>query len=191
MRKIGSTSTGSVIIEMTAAQYAALTQVMGPKPGTEEPGTDGLEKKEEVTRPVMAVRRKQGYVRNCLSQLRPDTRKEVFRSIRAMFHGSGGIRDTEIDQMIDSLIKDQYFSIDANGDVRYADEKAKVPSILEEENRGKIKGHPDAQQAGIGPEDQDSLEDAFCPALLTEVPEGDDTVNGQQQIKQFEQISRD
>ena len=185
MRKIGSTSTGSVIIEMTAAQYAAFTQVMGAPATVDEPG-----EKKEAPRPVMAVKRKQGYVRNCLSQLRPDTRKEVFRSIRAMFHGSGGIRDTEIDQMIDSLVKDHYFSIDENGDVTYADEKAKALSILQEENRGKVKGDTYAKHGAIGTKNEDTLEDAFSPALLTEGPECDDAINGHHKVDQFEKISQ-
>lgn len=186
MRKIGSTSTGSVIIEMTAAQYAALTQVMGPKSGVDE-----SEEKKPANRPVMAVHRKQGYIRNCLNQLRPENRQEVFRSIRSMFHGSGGIRDTEVDQMIDYLIKDGYFRIDAHDRVTYADEKDKVLSILQEENRSQVKGDAETEYSGVGPEDEESLEDAFSPALLAEVAEGDNPIDEDQRVEQLQKFAHE
>jgi hypothetical protein len=113
MRKIGATSAGSVIIEMTKAQFAALTQVMDPKSEKKE------EQKKKVEAPVMAITRKLAYVRNCLDKLQPKTRTEVERTIRSMFHGTGGIRTQEIEQILQSLIKDKYLAITKDESVQY------------------------------------------------------------------------
>ena len=169
---------------MTAAQYAALTQVMGPPTGKEE-----QTEKQSAQRPVMAVRRKQGYVRNCLDKLRPDSRSEVFRSIRAMFHGSGGLRDTEIDQMIDSLVKDAYFSIDASGKVHYSDEKARGLSVLKEQNCREVKSDANTKEGGVGTKDENTLEDTFSPALLTEGAESNDSIDGEAEVEPFHKVA--
>lgn len=174
MRKIGSTTTGSVIIEMTAAQFAALTQVItaDPKPEVKKP----------AQLPVMALKRKQTNVRNCLEQLRPENRQEVIRSIRAMYRGMGGIREEEIIQIMESLVKEGYLSFDADERACYADE-GKPVSILQKQNGRKEKGDTYAQKESVATADQASLEKTFTPSLLVEVPEGDQPVDGDAEVK--------
>jgi hypothetical protein len=126
MRKIGATSAGSVIIEMTKAQFAALTQVMEPKSEKKK------DKKKVAEAPVMAVSRKLVYVRNCLDKLQPKTRTEVERTIRSMFHGTGGIRAQEIEHLLQRLIKDKYLAITEDESVQYTGdpENSKLVSTL-------------------------------------------------------------
>ena len=174
MRKIGSTTTGSVIIEMTAAQFAALTQVITADPQPEE--------KKPASLPVMALKRKQTNVRNCLDQLRPESRQEVIRSIRAMYRGMGGIREEEIIQIMESLVKEGYFSFDADERACYSD-NAKPVSILQKQNSREEKGDTDAQQDSVAPAYQGSLEKTFTPSLLVEVPEGDQPVDGNGKVR--------
>jgi hypothetical protein len=180
MRKIGATSTGSVIIEMTAAQYAALTQVMDNKREAEQE-LESEQQRNPVERPVMALKRKQVYVRSCFDKLRPETRHEAIRSIRAMFQGSGGIRQSEIEQMIESLLKDKYFSIDEQGRIRYRD-KDTVISILEEESRREKESKAESQQSAVDAIDKDALEEALSPSLLVEVAKCDQPVDRDSQI---------
>lgn len=157
MRKVGSTSAGSVLIEMTAAQYAALTQVMAPQQPDSEP-------EKPLERPVMALKRKQASVRNCLDKLRPDTRREVARSIKAMFSGNGGIREQEIDLLIESLVKDGYFSFIGGEKVRYAEDKPDATILGEQNNSPLPSPEPPAENT------KNATDEKPAKSLLVEGP---------------------
>jgi len=105
MKKIGSTSSGSVIVEMSEAQFEALSLIQATAkpnvvaPASSEP-TNGLSLKEKIE-----------YVRPRLAKLRPKKKDGAVKSIEAMFQFSGGIGSGEIQKILSALVKEGALTI--------------------------------------------------------------------------------
>ena len=120
MKKIGTTLSGTVIVEMTAVQYDALAQIHAPAP---PPSTPPVTAKPEVVAEVaqMSPTDRVAFVRERISKLRPKKKEGVVRSITAMFQFTGGIDDREIQRVIAALQKSKFFAIDGEGRVTYTE----------------------------------------------------------------------
>ena len=115
MKKIGTTTTGSVIVEMTTQEYDALQQlqVSGSTPATK------VAADHEVA-PRMNHSERASYVAGRLKKLSPKKKDGVIRSIEAMFQFNGGIESSEIEKVIATLQKQKFFAIAPDGRVTYA-----------------------------------------------------------------------
>jgi len=111
MKKIGMTPTGNVIVEMSAAQYDALVQIQSPQ------NHANSEAKPEASK--MTLAEKVAYVRERIIKLKPKKRDGVVNSISVMFQFTGGLQEQEIQKVITSLQREKFFTIDADGGVRY------------------------------------------------------------------------
>lgn len=110
MKKIGVTSIGTVIVEMTTtAQFDALERLQAPSVAADSP-TD---------RAALTGNQCVAYVRERIGKLRPKKRDAVVSSIRAMFQFNGGISDQRIDDVVAALQKESFLSVDADGRVSY------------------------------------------------------------------------
>jgi hypothetical protein len=114
MKKIGTTSTGSVIVEMTTQEYDALQQlqVVGAAPAVK------VATAHEVA-PRMNHSERASYVAERLKKLSPKKKDGVIRSIEAMFQFGGGIESPEVEKVITTLKKQKFFSIAPDGRVTY------------------------------------------------------------------------
>jgi uridine phosphorylase len=120
MKKIGTTLSGTVIVEMTAVQYDALAQIHAPAAA---PSTPPVTAKAEVLAEVaqMSPADRVAFVRERISKLRPKKKEGVVRSIAAMFQFTGGIEEREVSRVIVALQKMKFFYIDADGRVTYTE----------------------------------------------------------------------
>ncbi|KLU05726.1 hypothetical protein RISK_002358 [Rhodopirellula islandica] len=116
MNKVGTTSTGSVMVEMTAQQYEALRQLTKPSPSPAPAVTPSA--KVTDAKPISRAEKIE-HVKQHLKKLSPKKRESVVNSIRAMFQNSGGISQSEVDAMIKALQKSGYFTIATSGKVAY------------------------------------------------------------------------
>ncbi len=108
MKKIGLTSSGSVIVEMSEAHFEALAKLqmtIDPLPQSQ--------------RAVLSPSERVQYVRERIEKLKPKRREGVVSSMRAMFQFNGGITEQQIDHTIFALQKEKFLQIDANGKVSY------------------------------------------------------------------------
>ncbi len=114
MKKIGTTTTGGVIVEMTTQEYEALQQLQvgGPTPAAKVAADH-----EVVTR--MNHSERSSYVAERLKKLSPKKKDGVIRSIEAMFQFGGGIDSAETEKVIATLQKQKFFSISPDGRVTY------------------------------------------------------------------------
>lgn len=114
MRKIGTTSTGSVIVEMSGTQFEALVQLqkdIATAPTKESAAASPA--------PKMNHSQRVEYVAERLKKLSPKKREGVVRSIEAMFQFTGGIEEDEIDRLLTTLGRRNFFSIAPDGKVTY------------------------------------------------------------------------
>lgn len=104
MRKIGSTSSGSVIVEMTEAEFVRLEKaaVVAAKPAK-----------------PMAHNERVDYVRDRLKKLNPKDKEAAINSIKAMFQFHGGITPEESERVIASLQKEKFIAIDEKSKLRF------------------------------------------------------------------------
>lgn len=114
MKKIGNTLAGTVIIEMTSDEYQALNKLQGNSENHPS-ATDGDGKAyDSMTRGERA-----DYVADRLRKLKPKKKDGVIHSIETMFKFTGGITSTEIEAVLKSLVKNNFFTIDESGRVTY------------------------------------------------------------------------
>lgn len=106
MNKIGTTTSGTVIVEMTAAQFDALSQFQG-----------AAVMPSAVVK--MPIAERVAYVRERIVKLSPKKKEGVARSIAAMFQFTGGISDADIEEVIVRLQREKFFAIDETGHVAY------------------------------------------------------------------------
>ncbi|MEX2581314.1 MAG: hypothetical protein WD342_19815 [Verrucomicrobiales bacterium] len=114
MKKIGSTSSGSVIVEMTTQEYDALHQL---QLGGFGPAAKAASAPEVA--PRMNHSERSSYVAERLKKLSPKKKDGVVRSIEAMFQFGGGIEPSEVEKLIATLRKQKFFSIAPDGRVTY------------------------------------------------------------------------
>lgn len=97
MKKIGSTSSGTVIVEMTDAEFARLEKLAAVVTGTEKAMTHD----ERVT-----------YVRERLAKSKPKSKVAALHFIRDMFQFLGRVTGDEAEQILASLHKEKFLTID-------------------------------------------------------------------------------
>lgn len=114
MKKIGTTSTGAVIVEMTTQEYDALQQL---QVGRSAPAAEVAADHEVGHR--MSHSERSSYVAERLQKLSPKKKDRVIRSIEAMFQFGGGIDSSEVEKVIATLQKQKIFTISPDGQVAY------------------------------------------------------------------------
>lgn len=109
MRKIATTTSGTVIAEIPQEQFEALEKILGAsKQGTSENPSKTLTRKELVD-----------YVSIRLAKLRPKKLASLEKSIATMFNFNGGIEASEISEIITSLKNRKLIFVDDGGKVSY------------------------------------------------------------------------
>jgi hypothetical protein len=93
--KIGTTSSGSILVEMTKEQYEALAKIAGP------PKAHPHQKSEESK--LMSFTDKLAFVKPRIIKLAPKKLDGLKRGVQTMFNFVGGIDDKEIDKIINAL----------------------------------------------------------------------------------------
>ncbi|NDV62965.1 hypothetical protein G0Q06_10920 [Puniceicoccales bacterium CK1056] len=116
MRKVGATTSGSVIVEMDLAQFEALKQFMDPKPAP-------AEKMEKQEVKAMAVKRKLDNIRNCVRKLKPESRESLVLLIKNAHSFSGAYAEKELDHLIEILAREKHFEIKEDGRLEYGHHK--------------------------------------------------------------------
>jgi hypothetical protein len=116
MNKVGTTSTGNVLVEMTAQQYDALHRLTKPSPS---PPPAVAPSARVTDAKSMSRAEKIEYVKPRLKKLSPKKRESVVSSIQTMFKHSGGISQSEVDAVIKALQKSGFFTIANSGKVAY------------------------------------------------------------------------
>lgn len=104
MKKIGSTSSGNVIVEMTEAEFARLEKLPVVTAGAQKP---------------MSHDERVAYVRGRLKKLNPKDKEAAINSIKAMFQFHGGITPEDAERVITSLQKEKFISLDEGSKLHF------------------------------------------------------------------------
>jgi len=133
MKKIGTTSSGTVIVEMSASQFDALMQIHTPEQTlTAQPpppvDTEAKAKSSAVLTTVvkdsassMTPAQLVDYVAKRIGKLKPKRKDTLIHSIETMFRLTGGIDEPAIGRVIAGLQKTKFITIDAVGKVVYCE----------------------------------------------------------------------
>jgi hypothetical protein len=97
MKKIGATSSGTVIVEMTDAEFARLEKLPALSTGNEK---------------CMTHDERVAFARERLRKLNTKTKEAAIHSIEAMFQFHGGITKEDAERIIASLRKEKFLIID-------------------------------------------------------------------------------
>lgn len=121
MNKIGTTTSGTVIVEMTADEYAALPQSLPTKPRTQSPAKPPLPLKavsavKQLASPQADVDRV-ALVKKRLLKLNPKKRDALAHCIETMFQFTGGIKAAQVDSIITRLQKERFLTIGSDDKV--------------------------------------------------------------------------
>lgn len=130
MKKIGTTSSGTVIVEMSVAQFDALMQIHTPQqtspaqplapPPTPAPKTQPAGPAAKTASPaVLTGAERVAYVAKRIGKLKPKKKDALIHSIETMFKLTGGIEQREIERIISVLQKEKVLAVDAFGKVTY------------------------------------------------------------------------
>jgi len=98
MKKIGLTSTGNVVVEMSSEEFDALDLVISPKKPAIAAGPVAK---------TMSVKSIAEYAAPRLVKLGAKRKDGVLRSIAAMFQTTGGIEEEKISQVFAELVRSQ------------------------------------------------------------------------------------
>jgi len=142
MKKIGVTSSGTVIVEMSVAQFDALMQIHTPQqtplaqPPTPQPPpapkTQPAAPAAKTESPAiltalvkdsassMTPAQLVDYVAKRIGKLKPKKRDALIHSIETMFRMTGGIDALAIERVIAGLQKSKFITVDAAGKVTYS-----------------------------------------------------------------------
>ena len=96
MKKISTTSTGNIIVEMTPEEFDSLELTIVPK------------KKDEIAparNKPMTIKQYAEFAAPRLIKLQAKKKDGVLSSIKAMFQFTGRIEDGKIDQVFSELVK--------------------------------------------------------------------------------------
>lgn len=111
MKKIGTTSSGTIIVEMSAETFHAFSQLQAPPvPAAENPQSQAAK---------TASPENLAFVKKRILKLKPKKKAGLIRSIAAMFQFKGGIPKQEIQTIIKKFQKEKILSIDENNRVAY------------------------------------------------------------------------
>lgn len=127
MKKIGTTSSGTVIVEMSTAQFDALMQIHTPQ---QTPSAQPTPAAKTVSPAVMTTAVKDSassmtpaqlaeYVAKRIAKLRPKKKDALVHTIATMFKLTGGIDAPTIERVIAGLQKSRFITVDAEGKVTY------------------------------------------------------------------------
>jgi len=122
MKKIGVTSSGTVIVEMSVAQFDALTQIHAPlQAPVSEPKPSAPAAPTAVKDSVASMTQAQliDYVAKRIGKLKPKRKDALVHSIETMFRLTGGIDAPTIERVIAGLQKSKFITVDAAGKVTY------------------------------------------------------------------------
>ena len=135
MKKIGITTSGTVIVEMSVAQFDALMQIHTPQqpppaqlPPSRLPPAAPTVKAESPAVMTAAVKDSASsmtpaqlvdYVGKRIGKLKPKKKDALIHSIETMFRMTGGINAPAIERVIAGLQKSKFITIDAVGKVAY------------------------------------------------------------------------
>ena len=110
MKKIGATSSGTLIVEMSAEAFRALSQLQTtPTPA----------KNPQLQTAKTANTENLAFVKKRILKLAPKKKGGLIRSIAAMFQFKGGIEEQEIQTILKNLQKEKILAIDENNRVTY------------------------------------------------------------------------
>jgi hypothetical protein len=104
MKKIGSTSSGIVIVEMTDAEFTRLEKSQAVASGP-------LKRMTHDERVV--------YARERLAKSKPKIKEAAIHLIRDMFQFHGGVTQEEAERVIASLQKEKFLTIDAQSRIQF------------------------------------------------------------------------
>ena len=141
MKKIGTTSSGTVIVEMSVAQFDALMQIHTPQqtplaqqPPPQPPPAPKTQPDapaaKTVSPAVMSASVKDSaasmtpaqlvdYVAKRIGKLKPKKKDALIHSIETMFRMTGGIDAPGVERVIAGLQKSKFITVDAAGKVAY------------------------------------------------------------------------
>ena len=110
MKKIGKTSSGTIIVEMSTETFHALSQLQATPPPAENPQSQTA----KTANPENLA-----FVKKRILKSKPKTKAGLTRFIAAMFQFKGGIPEQEIQTTIKNLQKEKTLAIDENNQVTY------------------------------------------------------------------------
>lgn len=122
MKKIGTTSSGTVIVEMSAAQFDALMQIHTPQqtPAAQpQPAAPAAPTAVKDSVASMTPAQLIDYVAKRIGKLKPKRKDALVHSIETMFRLTGGIDAPTIERVIAGLQKSKFITVDAAGKVTY------------------------------------------------------------------------
>ena len=112
MHKVGTTSSGMVIVEMTKEQFDALSKITAPsKPPHPHQGSS-----ESASMPFAE---KVDFVKPRIVKLGPKKPDSLKKGIKSMFNFTGGISDKEVDKIVAKLERDEVIFISTTNKVTY------------------------------------------------------------------------
>ena len=121
MNRIGTTTTGNVIVEMTPLEFEALEQIKGTSPATtvKAPAApisapEGQPGAAQMSHPELVE-----YVAVRLQKLKAKKKDAVVRSVEAMFQFTGGIGMPTVEKVLATLQHQGIVVISSDGKVSY------------------------------------------------------------------------
>ena len=111
MKKIGITSSGSLIVEMSKEQFDAISKIAAPTKPHPKQSSD------ESSR--MSLAEKIDFVEPRLIKLAPKKPDALIRSVKTMFNFTGGISDSEAEKIIQKLKNKGVIKISGGSKVMY------------------------------------------------------------------------
>lgn len=111
MKKIGTTNSGSIIVEMSTEAFRALSRLQAPPVSAAENPQSQAAK--------TASPENLAFVKKRILKLKPKKKAGLIRSIAAMFQFKGGIPEQEIQIIIKNFQKEKILAIDENGQIAY------------------------------------------------------------------------
>ena len=121
MKKIGVTSSGTVTVEMSAAQFDALMQIHTPQQTPAAQPQPAAPAQAAAKDSVASMTHAQliDYVAKRIGKLKPKRKDAQVHSIETMFRLTGCIDAPNIERVIAGLQKSTFITIDAAGKVAY------------------------------------------------------------------------
>ena len=112
MHRVGTTSTGMVIVEMSKEQFDALSKLSAPP----KPPHPHQESSEAAS---MSLADKVDFVKPRIIKLGPKKLDSLRKGIKTMFNFTGGISDEETDAIISKLQREKVVSVSSANKVTY------------------------------------------------------------------------
>ena len=109
--KVGTTSTGMVIVEMSAEQFDALSKISAP----------AHPRQESNEAACMSFADKIDFVKPRITKLGPKNIDSLKNGLKNIFNFTGGISDIEVDKIINKLKKDKIIFISTTNKVTYCE----------------------------------------------------------------------